>query len=326
MGGQAVIEGVMMRSPHRVAVAVRKPNGEIAVRTFPYTPLAKRKKWIGQPVIRGAVGLVESLKIGIGALNWSAEQAAPEEEAAKPKSKAKDRLTLAGTMLLATVIALALFLYFPLWVGRTAVGSHGSELSAAGQIGLNIVAGAVRVLILLGYMWAISFWKDIHRVFQYHGSEHKTIFAFEKGDELSADRVLKHTRFHPRCGTSFLLIVALSAIIFFAIVDSIVTAVWGDYPSVLARFAVHLPLVPLVAGISYEILKFSAKHTENRLVKVAIQPGLWLQKITTQEPDPAMCEVAVTALRTALRNGESPESADAQPVPEKDQVLQHPTE
>lgn len=315
MGGQAVIEGVMMRSPHRVAVAVRKPDGQIAVHTYPYTPLSRRKKWIGIPVLRGAVGLVESLKIGIGALNWSAEQATPEEEKeqAASKGKTRDRLTIAFSMLIATAIALGLFLYFPLWVGRMAAGGQ-ETLTATGQITVNFVAGLVRVLILIGYMWVISFWKDIHRVFQYHGSEHKTIFAFESGEELHPERVGRYTRFHPRCGTSFLLIVALSAIVFFAILDSIVTTLWGDYPSVLARFFVHLPLVPVVAGISYEILKYSAKHTDNRLVKALIQPGLWLQRITTQEPDTEMCEVAVTALKTALEKEERPASCPAEPV------------
>ncbi|MDD5088204.1 MAG: DUF1385 domain-containing protein, partial [bacterium] len=239
MGGQAVIEGVMMRSPHRVAVAVRKPDGQIAVHTYPYTSLSRRKKWMGIPVLRGAVGLVESLKIGIGALNWSAEQATPEEdkEQATAKNKIRDRLTIALTMLVAMAVALGLFLYFPLWVGRMAAGGR-EALTISDQITVNIVAGIVRVLILIGYMWVISFWKDIHRVFQYHGSEHKTIFAFESGEELQPERVGRYARFHPRCGTSFLLIVALSAIVFFAILDSIVTAVWGDYPSVLARFLV----------------------------------------------------------------------------------------
>ncbi|MFZ5434334.1 MAG: DUF1385 domain-containing protein, partial [Calditrichota bacterium] len=197
---------------------------------------------------------------------------------------------------------------------RLATGVQG-ELSTSGQIVVNIVAGAVRVILLLAYMWVISFWKEIHRVFQYHGSEHKSIYAFEAGDVMTADNVIKHTRFHPRCGTSFLLIVALSAIVFFAIVDSIVTAVFGDYPSTLARFAVHLPLVPLVAGLSYEVLKFSAKNTDNRLVRIMIQPGLWLQRITTQEPEPAMCEVAVVALKTALsKDGQIADTSVAIPA------------
>jgi len=164
----------------------------------------------------------------------------------------------------------------------------------------------VRVSILLAYLWLISRWKDIHRVFQYHGSEHKSIFAFESGADLSINRVLDQTRFHPRCGTSFLLIVALAAIVFFVIVDSIVVAVFGDYGSVWARLSVHLPLIPILAGISYEFLKFSSKHTDNAFVRILIQPGLWLQRITTQEPDGPMCEVAVTALNTALHGEEQP--------------------
>jgi uncharacterized protein YqhQ len=164
----------------------------------------------------------------------------------------------------------------------------------------------VRITVLLAYLWGISLVKDIHRVFQYHGSEHKTIFAFESGVELTPENVSRQSRFHPRCGTSFLLIVALSAILFFVIVDTIVVAVFGAYPNVLTRFLVHLPLIPVVAGLSYELLKASAKRVNNKLIRALIQPGLWLQRITTQEPDLGMCEVAIAALKAALTEESSP--------------------
>jgi uncharacterized protein YqhQ len=302
MGGQAVIEGVLMRSPFRVAVAVRKPDGQMAVKSYPYIPVARRFKSLGLPVIRGAATLVESLKIGIEALNWSAEQASQEPGESSKLAKARDKAALTLSILFATGVALGLFVYFPLWVGRLVAG--GDPHVATRQIIVNVVAGVVRVAILLLYLWAVSRWKEIRRVFQYHGSEHKSIFAFESGQDLTVDRVLGQTRFHPRCGTSFLLIVALSAIVFFVIVDSIIVAIFGEYPSVLARFCVHLPLIPVLAGISYEVLKYSAKNTDNRLVRALIQPGLWLQRITTGEPDSAMCEVALTALETALDRGE----------------------
>jgi len=157
-------------------------------------------------------------------------------------------------------------------------------------------------------MALISLWKDMRRIFQYHGSEHKSIYAYEKGGPLEVESAMAQTRFHPRCGTSFLLIVALLAIAFFAIVDTIIVAFFGSYPSALVRFLVHLPLIPVVAGLSYEVLKLSGKRMDHPLMKVLIAPGLWLQRITTREPDPEMCEVALTALRTALsRENSSPE-------------------
>ena len=295
MGGQALLEGVMMRGPDRIAIAVRKPDSSIALRTYPYTPIAKRIKWLGTPIIRGAVGMVEALKIGVDALNWSAEQAMPEEETApRETSTWKERLGKAVSILLALGFGLGLFMLLPYWIAKLTVGGD------QGQIAFHLIAGAVRVVVLIGYMVIISRFKEIHRVFQYHGSEHKTIFAFERGRELTPPEVLEQSRLHPRCGTSFLLIVALSAILFFVIVDSLIVAFIGAYPNVLVRLLVHIPLIPLVAGLSYEILKLSAKNTNNRLVRAFVQPGLWLQKITTQEPDAGMCEVAILSLKTAL--------------------------
>ena len=312
MGGQAVIEGVMMRSPDRVAVAVRKPDGGIAVKSYPYIPITRRVKWLKIPVIRGAVGMVEAVKIGMDALNWSAEQAMPEEAAKREKrTGGRKWLGTALSMTLALVFGLGLFMYLPYWVAKLTMGGN------QGQLGFHLIAGSIRIVILLTYLWVISRLRDIHRVFQYHGSEHKTIFGFESGEDLSADRVMCQTRFHPRCGTSFLLIVALAAIIFFVIVDTVVVALFGAYPSVFVRLLVHLPLIPVVAGLSYELLKASSKRVNNKLVWALIQPGLWLQKITTQEPDSSMCEVAIVALKTAL--GETVEPV-TQPVPQPHSV------
>jgi uncharacterized protein YqhQ len=176
----------------------------------------------------------------------------------------------------------------------------GGEGESGGLSTSSQVAG--RIIALVGYMWVISQFKDIFRVFQYHGSEHKTIFAYEQGQPLEPAQVLKQTRFHPRCGTSFLLIVAISAILFFVLVDTAVVALWGPYKNAFTRLLAHLPLIPLVAGVSFELLKFSAKHTGNPFVNALIQPGLWLQKITTKEPEAPMCEVAICALEEALRD------------------------
>jgi uncharacterized protein YqhQ len=310
MGGQAVIEGVLMRSPYRVAIAVRRPDEQIAVKTWAYTPITKRVKVLGWPIIRGIVGMIESMKIGIDALTWSAEVALPPEEGKdqpkKEKSKWKERAGIAVSMLFALAFGLGLFMYLPYWLAKITVGGD------QGQALFHLIAGSVRITILIGYLMVISLWKDIHRIFQYHGSEHKSIFAFESGRELTAANALQQTRFHPRCGTSFILIVALASILFFVAVDSFVVWMWGAYASVLTRLLVHLPLIPVVAGISYEMLKFSARHTKNKIVMALIKPGLWLQKITTQEPDQAMCEVAVASLKTAMsKDGTIPETAVA---------------
>jgi len=296
MGGQALLEGVMMRSPHRVAMAARTPDGGIALRAYPYKPITRRYKLLGLPLIRGAVGMVEAMKVGIDALNWSAEKAEPKsDEETKPVSL-KDKLLGWGASAFAVVFGVGVFLYLPYLLAKLLVGGEEN------QVPFHLIAGAGRIVALIGYMWVISKFKDIFRVFQYHGSEHKTIFAYEQGQQLNAAQVLKQTRFHPRCGTSFLLIVAISAIIFFVLVDTAVVALWGPYKGPLTRLLAHLPLIPVVAGLSFEFLKFSAKHVNNPLVKLLIQPGLWLQRITTKEPEAPMCEVAICALEEALRD------------------------
>jgi uncharacterized protein YqhQ len=297
MGGQALMEGVMMRSPHRVAMAARLADGGIAVRAYPYRPVTRKYKLLGLPVVRGAVGMVEALKIGIDALNWSAAKSDPELEKKDDKpASAKEKAGSFLMILLSVAIGLGVFFYLPYWIAKFAVGGEEKQLP------YHLVAGSVRIAVLVGYMAVISYFKEIFRVFQYHGSEHKTIFAYEQKQKLEPSQVSKMTRFHPRCGTSFLLIVAISAILFFVVVDSAVVAIWGPYKNVLTRLLVHLPLIPLVAGISFEFLKFSARHTGNLIVNALIQPGLWLQRITTKEPEPAMCEVAICALEEAMRD------------------------
>lgn len=286
----------MMRSPHRVAMAARLPDGGIAVRAYPYRPVTRKYKLLGLPIIRGAIGMVEALKIGIDALNWSAAKADPELVKDDKPATAKEKAGNFLMILLSVAIGLGVFFYLPYWIAKFAVGGEEKQLP------YHLVAGSVRIAVLVGYMAVISYFKEIFRVFQYHGSEHKTIFAFEQKQKLEPAQVAKMTRFHPRCGTSFLLIVAISAILFFVVVDSAVVAIWGPYKNVLTRLLVHLPLIPLVAGISFEFLKFSAKHTGNMMVNALIQPGLWLQRITTKEPEPAMCEVAICALEEALRD------------------------
>ncbi len=302
VGGQAVIEGVMMRSIDRVSTAVRVPSGEILIKSDHYRSLAHRHKLLNIPIIRGAVAFVEMLIIGIKTLNFSAEIAvreAEKEEALKKgeefneSKKDKSSLMLGITAAFAMGFGILIFFFLPL-----AISSLFNVDKSA--VSFNLIAGGVRVTIFLLYVWGISFMKDFQRVFEYHGAEHKAIFTYEMKQELTPQNAKNFSRFHPRCGTSFILIVALFAIVIYAISDSIYAVVVGHPPSLLTRFALHFSLLPFVAGGSYEILKFSARKRNNPIVNALIQPGLWLQRITTKEPNLEQLEVAIVALESAL--------------------------
>ncbi len=307
VGGQAVIEGVMMRSKDRVATAVRIPSGEILVKTDPYHSLSTRYKLLNTPILRGAVAFVEMLILGIKTLNFSAEIAvdqAEKEEAANngtehvPKENKKNALYLGLTAVVAMAMGIFIFFYLPLLVSSMFSISKDA-------VAFNLVAGGIRLIMFIVYVWAISFFKELNRVFQYHGAEHKSIYAYEMGDELTPEKAAGHTRFHPRCGTSFILIVALLAILIYAISDTLFTIWTGHPPSLGARFLTHFSLLPLVAGTSYELLKLSGKTRDNIVTRTLIKPGLWLQKITTQEPSDDQLEVAIAALEAALGVTES---------------------
>lgn len=302
VGGQAVIEGVMMRSIDRVSTAVRVPSGEILIKSDDYKSLTQRHKLINIPIIRGAVSFFEMLIIGIKTLNFSAEIAvreAEKEEAAKKgeifqeNKKDKSGLMVGFTAVIAMAFGILIFFFLPLAIS-TLFNVDKDALS------FNLIAGGVRVTIFVLYVWGISFFKDFQRVFEYHGAEHKAIFTYEMKSELIPENAKNFSRFHPRCGTSFILIVALFAIIVYAVSDTIYAIIAGHPPSLLARFGVHFSLLPFVAGGSYEILKLSAKKRSNPIVNALIQPGLWLQRITTREPNLEQLEVAIVALETAL--------------------------
>ena len=306
IGGQAVIEGVMMRSPDRVATAVRVPSGEILVKIQPYRSLTKKYKALGIPIVRGAVAFVEMMILGIKTLNFSAEIAMSElekEEAAKSgkavgERKSQNSLYVALSAVAALGLGILLFFFTPLALANLL---HIEK----DALEFNLLAGAIRLTMFVLYVWGISFFGEFKRIFQYHGAEHKSIYAYEMGEDLTPDRAALHTRFHPRCGTSFILIVALLAIMIYAISDTLY-AVWtGHPPSLLARFGVHFSLLPLVAGTSFELLKLSGKTRDNAVTKVLIQPGLWLQKITTKEPSREQLEVAIAALEASLGVTES---------------------
>jgi uncharacterized protein YqhQ len=309
IGGQAVIEGVMMRSSKRVSTAVRKQSGQIVVKNEDYVPLSKRYKILNIPILRGVISFVEMLIIGIKSLNFSADVAVEEiEEQEGKKRKGKKGQGSRGLMLgLAVILALGLgiliFFFLPIFFSSL-LGIKRQALS------FNLVAGVIRVAMFLIYVWAISRFKDFKRIFEYHGAEHKSIYAYEAGEELTFDKVKKFSTKHPRCGTSFILIVAIFAIFIYSISDTVYTLVVGTYPPLLKRFLIHFSLLPLVAGGSYELLKLSGKTRENKITRILSAPGIWLQKITTQEPDESQLEVAIVALESALGNQESSAGQD----------------
>jgi uncharacterized protein YqhQ len=292
VGGQAVIEGVMMRAPRSVAIAVRRPNGEIVVRKELVVPLSERFPIVKLPILRGAVALFTSLIIGIKALNFSANEAMTEDEKEKEGVNKEGGCELsswamAGTMAVAFGFGICLFFLFPLYLTKLMTPVIGDN-----NIVFNLVDGVIRVIIFLIYIWGISRMEDIRRVFQYHGAEHKTIFAFEAAEELTIENVRRYSRLHPRCGTSFLLIVMLVSIAVFSLIPKL----WPF----LFKAGARIVLLPMIAGISYEFLRWSAKNDTNPLVRMIITPGLALQRLTTGEPDDAQLEVAIRSLDEAL--------------------------
>ena len=277
VGGQAVIEGVMMRDAHRTATAVRLPNGDIDVETRTVSSIRDRYPVLNLPLIRGSVIMVESLIIGMCALSFSAQAAGEEDEQMTKKE-------IAMTILFALVLASILFIVIP---------TGAAHLAAAytdDPIVFNLIEGGIRLMVFLLYIWGISFMGGIRRVFQYHGAEHKTIHCYEAGEPLTVENVQKFPRLHPRCGTNFLLIVMVVAIVFH---------VFFGWPDLWLRILSRLAILPVVAGVSYEIIRFAGR-SENHFVHILITPGLWLQYLTTRPPADEMVEVAIESLKAVL--------------------------
>ncbi|MFY9826266.1 MAG: DUF1385 domain-containing protein [Thermoanaerobaculia bacterium] len=301
VGGQALIEGVMMRSPGAYGVAVRRPDGSLAFQRGTVSGLAKRFPILKLPVLRGVAVLFQSLALGIRSLNFSAEQAVAAAavettddpaQVTGPQEPAKtSNWAIASSMVFGLGLGVVVFLLAPLWL--THLGEKylfGGHLT---NLGFNLLDGGLRAVFFLAYIWGISRMKDIHRVFQYHGAEHKVVFNYEKRLPLTVENARAQSRLHPRCGTSFLLFVLLMSILVFALIPK--TAPF------LVKFGGRLLLVPAIAGLSYEVLRFTAKHRAAPLFAVLVAPGLALQRITTQEPTDDMLEVAIAALEEALR-------------------------
>jgi len=322
VGGQAVIEGVMMRSPKRIATAIRRANGRIEVKVQEFQSLIQRKKFWNIPILRGAITLIEVMILGIKTLQWSADKAIEDEQAAEAgnngkKKKSKEGMSTFHAVLsigLALLIGIGAFFILPLYLTTQIFNIEKQAFS------FNLVAGLIRIAFFLLYIWGISFMKDVKRLFEYHGAEHKTVFAFEDHVRLSVENVKKYSTYHPRCGTSFLMIVMLVSLVFFAVVDTIII-LWTGQISLATRMLVHLPLIPVVGGLSYEALKASANNINNPLVRLLIAPGLALQHITTSEPDARQIEVGIVALQAAL--GEDLKDAlAAEPLVQSEVVLE----
>ena len=289
VGGQALLEGIMMRGPKKYCVAVRNPEGEIVTQVTP----TQQNKWSKIPLVRGIFSFAGSLITGYKCLMYSAEIAMPEE--AEPESKFEKwigdtfgdkgiNVLMVISALLGGSLAIVLFTVIP-----TFIAGFIAQILPIGKW-VSVLEGILKIVMLVVYLALISRMKDIERTFAYHGAEHKTIACYEAGEELTVENIKKYTRFHPRCGTSFLLIV---------LIVSIAVSTFISWESAIMRVALKLALLPLVMGISYEIIRFAGKY-ENPVTKAISAPGLWLQRLTTNEPDDSMIEVAIASVLPVL--------------------------
>ncbi|GLC29376.1 DUF1385 domain-containing protein [Clostridium omnivorum] len=291
VGGQAVIEGVMMRGSKGVATAVRTSNGEIVIENKDIVPYTKRNKFFGLPIIRGFISLIESLVVGIQTLNYSSEFFEDEEEPSKFdkwfesvfKDKSSD-IVMAASLCISLILAIGLFFILP-----NISANLFKKLNVTNTIVLNIIEGVIRVLIFLVYIYAIGKMKDIYRLYQYHGAEHKTIFCYENEVELTPENAKGFGRLHPRCGTNFMFLVMIVSIILFSLTG------WN---SLWERILYRVILLPVVSGVTYEIIRWMGK-SDSKAAKFFSYPGLMLQKLTTKEPEIDQIEVAIAALKAA---------------------------
>ena len=329
VGGQAVLEGVMMRSPHAWAIACRKPSGEVVTMSEPLERPSEKHKWMAWPIVRGVMTLGYAMSLGYRALRFSANVAIEElMQSEDPASKQVETIAAtaaqepsrkvpseqgsakssslqssksqnreksasisgwlaAGNVIISLAFFIFMYKYLPL---LAATELKKANPALGGQVIFNLVDGGIRLLLFLLFIWGVSLFPDIRRVYQYHGAEHKTVFAFENGDPLETAAVQKYSTFHPRCGTSFLMTVMLISIGFYMLIPF--TTFW-------ARFASRIALLPLIAGVSYEIIRFAAKH-RGSLFALMTAPGLWLQRITTQPPSDEMAQCAIIALDQSM--------------------------
>ena len=288
VGGQAVIEGVMMRVPGAFSTAVRNPNGEIVIKREKFRSIVEYSKFWSKPIFRGMASLYEAMKMGMATLQWSADVSFPDEK----RDGLLDELIDYGTSLFSILLAIGLFMFLPMWITTQLLQIEKEA------VWFNLSSGAFRIIFFIIYLFMISLMSDIKRLFQYHGAEHKVVYNFESGKEINSINAQSFPTQHPRCGTSFMFIVLISAIVVFSLVDTILIYFYGSI-SLFERLLFHLPFIPLVSGISYEIIKLTAKYN-NFLFHILKAPGIWLQNITTKEPDDKMIEVSISALKNAF--------------------------
>lgn len=290
VGGQAVIEGVMMRAPSKIAVVVRRPDGSDAAMVRPFQSVTQRIKWLGLPVLRGAASLFETMYLGMTALNFSADEAVREEgepgEPAKPASAAQNALQ-GLTVVLSLAFGALLFVVLPAklapWLQHA--------VRAEGRLAFGLIDGALRLGVFVLYLLAISQWKEMARVLGYHGAEHKAIHAVEAGVELTPENVQRFPRLHPRCGTTFLFLVVVVSIVVFTIIGR---------PHGIGPHLLRLACMPLIAGIAFEFIRLSGKYQHVPFVRAITWPGMQFQRLTTREPDLEMCAVAIASLEKVL--------------------------
>lgn len=315
IGGQAVIEGVMMRSPNAFVVAVRKPDGSIRLRRDQWYGLSKKLDFLKKPFLRGVLMLIETMANGLVSLNYSANIAMAEEEKEKAlkkgktleefeasqKKKEKVDLTTFLTMAVSFSFGIALFVFAPHMIAF-GIGDLLGQNWTLDSFAFHAVDGAVKALIFICYIWGISFMKDVYRVFQYHGAEHKSIATFEAGLDLTVENAKKFTTLHPRCGTSFVFFLILISIVLFSAVFTLIP-IGTNLPSILRHVVAVLFKVALmlpVAGISYELIKASGKCADQWWARAMAAPGMLLQKLTTKEPDDQQLEVALSSIKAVL--------------------------
>ncbi len=295
IGGQALIEGIMMKSPEKTAVCIRLPNGEIDTTYMQEDSLRKKYKFFALPVVRGVVGFIESMIQGYKALMLSADKSGfADLEEEKKEDPKKTSLVMSIVMVIGMVLGVTLAVVLFMLLPRAFVGllqwifkTEFSELVRA------TIEQLLKLTIFVGYVWGVSFMKDIRRVFMYHGAEHKTIFCYEKGLPLTVENVRKQKRLHPRCGTSFMILMILISVIFSTVVQLIFPDVYNIY---WLWVVVKILMVPFICGVGFEVLKLCGKY-DNIVTRIISAPGMWLQKITTKEPEDCMIEIAIAAIK-----------------------------
>lgn len=303
IGGQAVIEGVMMRGPKEIAVAVRKSDGEIVIDKQPVSSITQKYKFLKLPIIRGVVSFLESMILGTKTLMFSAEMYDIEEDdpTYKPSKldnflekvfKNKDVL-IYFSVFLALILCIFLFTFLPTFITHFLGGFIPNDLAK------SFIEGGVKLLIFVGYILLVSQMNDMKRVFQYHGAEHKTIACYEHGEELTVENVRKHCRFHPRCGTSFLISVMIISVLLFALLPWEFSFIENKILASLMRVVCKIALLPVISGVTYEYIKFAGRH-DNGFLRILNKPGVWMQHLTTKEPDDSQIEVAIRSISEVI--------------------------